>query len=61
VLDLERKKITKEEGLKAQRAMQALEVKEAGGVKSEDVNFVVSQLSFQCPCETLQKGKMAQS
>lgn len=42
MLELEKKRITKEEGLKAQRAMQALEVKDAGGVKSEDVAFVVS-------------------
>ncbi|CAD6580682.1 MAG: hypothetical protein TREMPRED_002804 [Tremellales sp. Tagirdzhanova-0007] len=45
VLALERRRITKEEGLKAQRAMEALEVgKSDTGVKSEDVGFIVQQL-----------------
>ena len=42
VLDLERRRITKDEGLKAQKAMDALEVtKPADGVKAEDVDFIV--------------------
>ena len=42
MLALERRRITKEEGLKAQRAMEALEVgKSDTGVKSEDVGFIV--------------------
>lgn len=44
VLEIEKRRITKEEGRKAQAAMQALEVKDkaAGpGIKSEDVDFIV--------------------
>ncbi len=43
-MELERRRITKE-GLKAQRAMQALVAGNSGGtsVKAEDVDFVVSQ------------------
>ncbi|WWC71340.1 uncharacterized protein I206_105294 [Kwoniella pini CBS 10737] len=50
VLEIERRKITKEEGIKAQKAMEALDVKPNGttgvsnGVKSEDVDFIVSQV-----------------
>ncbi|WWC90471.1 uncharacterized protein L201_005407 [Kwoniella dendrophila CBS 6074] len=50
VLEVERRKITKEEGIKAQKAMEALDVKPNGaaggadGVKSEDVDFIVAQL-----------------
>ncbi|WVW85371.1 hypothetical protein I302_107409 [Kwoniella bestiolae CBS 10118] len=48
VLEVERRKITKEEGLKAQKAMEALDVKPNGsgsdGVKSEDVDFIVAQV-----------------
>jgi hypothetical protein len=44
-MELERRRITKEEGLKAQRAMEALVAGNSGGtsVKAEDVDFVVSQ------------------
>jgi hypothetical protein len=42
VLDLERRRITKEEGRKAQSAMQALEVKDTRPQpKSEDVDYIV--------------------
>ncbi|WVQ68499.1 uncharacterized protein L199_006707 [Kwoniella botswanensis] len=50
VLEVERRKITKEEGIKAQKAMEALDVKPNGvgagadGVKSEDVDFIVAQI-----------------
>ncbi|WWD19276.1 hypothetical protein CI109_103734 [Kwoniella shandongensis] len=48
VLEIERRKITKEEGAKAQKAMQALEVGKsaspAPGVKAEDVDYMVAQL-----------------
>ncbi|WRT68645.1 uncharacterized protein IL334_005624 [Kwoniella shivajii] len=47
VLEIERRKITKEEGLKAQKAMEALDVKPSttgSGVKSEDVDFIVAQV-----------------
>jgi hypothetical protein len=45
VLDLERKRITQEEGKKAQSAMAALDVGQSKtqSVKSEDVDFIVSQ------------------
>ncbi|OCF35744.1 hypothetical protein I316_02234 [Kwoniella heveanensis BCC8398] len=53
VLSLERRRITKEEGAKAQKAMQALDVNKSGGagvgsdggapVKAEDVDFIVAQ------------------
>ena len=41
-MDLEKRKITKEEGLKAQKALEALEIKPSSDVKSEDVDFIVS-------------------
>lgn len=44
VVELERKKITREEGQKASRAMEALNVNQTQ-VKSEDVDLVVSS----CP------------
>ena len=41
-MQLEKRRITKEEGLKAQRAMEALEMGKSGSaVKAEDVEFVV--------------------
>ncbi|WVQ95184.1 hypothetical protein IAU59_002278 [Kwoniella sp. CBS 9459] len=50
VLGLERRRITKEEGSKAQKAMQALDVNTSGAatdgkapVKSEDVDYIVAQ------------------
>ncbi|WWC63540.1 uncharacterized protein I303_106143 [Kwoniella dejecticola CBS 10117] len=53
VLEVERRKITKEEGIKAQKAMEALDVKPngsasagaaGGSVKAEDVDLIVSQV-----------------
>jgi hypothetical protein len=44
VLDLEKRRITKEEGKKAQAAMQALDVQEVSSspaLKSEDIDFIV--------------------
>ncbi|WVF67608.1 hypothetical protein IAT40_002366 [Kwoniella sp. CBS 6097] len=51
VLSIERRRITKEEGSKAQKAMQALDVNKPGAgagtegpaVKAEDVDFIVAQ------------------
>lgn len=44
VLEIEKRRITKDEGRKAQSAMQALEVKDNAGpsVKSDDVDYIVS-------------------
>lgn len=43
MLDVERRRMTKDEGMKAQRAMEALEVgKGSSGAKAEDVDFIVS-------------------
>ncbi|WVQ79689.1 hypothetical protein IAT38_001789 [Cryptococcus sp. DSM 104549] len=45
VLEIEKRKITKEEGLKAQKAMEALEVGKApSGAKPEDVQYIVQQV-----------------
>jgi hypothetical protein len=48
VLDLERRRITKDEGKKAQQAMEMLEVSKNGtgaaGPKKEDVDFIVSRV-----------------
>jgi hypothetical protein len=44
VVELERKKITREEGLKASRAMEALNVNQTQ-LKSEDVDLIVSHTS----------------
>lgn len=45
VVELERKKITREEGQKASRAMEALNVNQTQ-VKPEDVDLIVSRLPF---------------
>ncbi len=46
VMDLEKRRVTKEEGLKAQRAMEALEVGKTGNTaKPVDVDFIVRQWS----------------
>jgi hypothetical protein len=42
VLELEKRRITKDEGAKAEKAMKALDIKPVESVKSEDVDFVVS-------------------
>ncbi|RXK42284.1 hypothetical protein M231_00274 [Tremella mesenterica] len=44
VLQLEKRRLMKEEGTKAQRAMEALEVKPVIDSKSEDVDLAVSQI-----------------
>ncbi|GFZ51880.1 hypothetical protein JCM24511_09648 [Saitozyma sp. JCM 24511] len=44
VLELEKRRITKDEGAKAEKAMKALDIKPVESVNSEDVDFVVSQL-----------------
>lgn len=41
MLDLERRRITRDEAAKASRAMEALEVKPAGAVKADDANLIV--------------------
>lgn len=41
-LDLERRRITRTEEIKASKAMEALEVKQPEPVKSEDVELIVS-------------------
>ncbi|KAK8854589.1 hypothetical protein IAR55_003328 [Kwoniella newhampshirensis] len=49
VLEIEKRRITKEEGAKAQKAMQALDVGKASsvpGVKGEDVDYIVTQLGI---------------
>ncbi|WVR09392.1 hypothetical protein IAU60_006459 [Kwoniella sp. DSM 27419] len=46
VLALERRRITKEEGSKAQKAMEALDVGKGSGsdgLKAEDVDYIVAQ------------------
>lgn len=46
VLDIEKRRIQKEEGGKAQKALEALEVTKGSGaeVKSEDVEYIVRPL-----------------
>jgi len=48
VLDLERRRIMKEEGRKAMEAMQKLELEKAGAeIKKEDVAFIMDQLGLK--------------
>lgn len=59
MLEVEKRKIQKEERLKAQKAMEALEVSQGGaangggsasGVKNEDVDFIVSRIADSGGC-----------
>ena len=59
ILALEKRRITQEEGRKAQAAMQALNVTNAPAPKAEDVDFVVSIDIYDCPVCSLTIGRPA--
>lgn len=50
MLELEKRRITKDEGAKAEKAMKALDIKPVESVNSEDVDFVVSAGHQVCSC-----------
>jgi hypothetical protein len=57
VLDIERRRITKEEGQKAQKAMEALDVGKSSSAKpsvakSEDIDFLVRLLYSEIQVQT---------